>query len=104
MNRSSSVDAKMLHLFLRSVRFRHEQIPKNCAWVLSDFQRFVSDHNAGAPPSASIVQRWLRDRHLKRKWPLHMVFYRARLVERVCAFVQHSGHSMPCSCCKRRTA
>jgi integrase/recombinase XerD len=91
MNRSSSADEKMLQLFLRTVRFRHEQTPKNYAWVLSDFQRFVSDQSAGAPPSASIVQRWLRDRHLNRKWPLQMVIYRARLVERFLEWLQARG-------------
>jgi len=90
MNRSSSGNAKAVECFLRTQRFRHRQTPRIYGHILRAFQCFVSKHSDGELLSVSIVQQWLQER--RRKWPLHMVCHRARLVER---FLEWShGHGV----------
>lgn len=89
MNCSSPMEEKMLHRFLQTQQFRHRQTRKIYVCVLRQFQLFVSQHGAGESPSVSILRQWLEDRALK--WPLHMVFHRARLVERFLDWLQAAG-------------
>lgn len=85
----SFTEAKMLHRFLQTQRFRHRQTRKIYVCVLRQFQVFVSQHGAGEMPSISILQQWLEERALK--WPAHMVFHRARLVERLLDWLKAAG-------------
>ena len=79
----------MLDRFLQTQHFRHRQTRRIYVCVLRQFQSFVSQHGAGAPPSVSILQQWLRER--RQKWPLHMVCHRARLVERFLCWLHAAG-------------
>lgn len=80
MSRSSQIDATLLQRFIQAQRFRHTQTGKIYLYVLRHFQRFVSQHGKGGSPSVPILQKWLRDRVLK--WPVHIVFHHARIIER----------------------
>jgi integrase/recombinase XerD len=80
MSCSSRRDARLLQRFIQAQWFRHPQTGKIYFYVLRHFQRFVAQCGQGEPPSVSVLQQWLRNRSLK--WPAHMVFHHARLVER----------------------
>ena len=73
-------DQENIRLFIKSLHLRHAQSPTIYACILRDFQHFVIKQSASEPPSAETVKRWLEERILR--WPLHIVFYRARLVDR----------------------
>ena len=80
MNTLTVEDQKNIRQFIESRHLRHGKSPIIYSCILRDFQRFVIRHaKAGAPPSVQIVQRWLDERIVR--WPLHIVFYRARLVD-----------------------
>ena len=89
MSQSSSPDAKTVDRFLRAQRFRDAGTRRVHGNILSSFQYFVSEHSTGSPLSVSIVQRWLKER--REKWPLHMIYLRARLVERFLEWSQAHG-------------
>jgi integrase/recombinase XerD len=89
MRQSSSPDAKTVDRFLRAQRFRDAGTRRVHGNILRSFQYFVSEHSTGSPLSVSIVQRWLNERH--EKWPLHMIYLRARLVERFLEWSQAHG-------------
>jgi site-specific recombinase XerD len=89
MTRRSSIDAKLIDRFLQTQHFRHAQTPKNYAGTLRNFRGFISKHGAGASPTVSIVQQWLKERSLK--WPAHILYHRASLVERFLKWLQDQG-------------
>jgi integrase len=89
MNRSSLADPESLRQFLQAQRFRHRSTRKVYGCVVRNFQRFVFECAAGAPPSTLIVQQWLKERI--REWPLHMVCHRAGLVDRFLAWMEVRG-------------
>jgi integrase len=89
MRRLSPADAQALQCFLHTQRFRCRKTPTVYACVLRDFQCFVIEHAADQLPCLSIVQQWLRERSLK--WPVHMVYHRARLIERFLEWEQAAG-------------
>lgn len=89
MSQSSSPDAKTVDRFLRAQRFRDAGTRRVHGNILRSFQHFVSEHSTGSPLSVSIVQRWLKEQ--REKWPLHMIYLRARLVERFLEWSQAHG-------------
>ncbi len=80
MNPLPLQDQEHIRWFIKSLRLRHAKSPIIYACILRDFQRFVIKQSASEPPSVEIVKSWLEERILR--WPLHIVFYRARLVDR----------------------
>jgi integrase/recombinase XerD len=89
MTRRSYVDANLVDRFVRLHHFRHPQTAKNYACTLRGFQCFVAKHGTKAPLSISNVQRWLKERSLK--WPAHILYHRAFLVERFLKWLQDQG-------------
>jgi len=89
MTRASSTDAESVARFLRTQRFRHDETRRIYGHVLSAFQRFAFEYSTGERLSVSILQQWLQEK--RRKWPLHMVCLRARLVERFLEWSQAHG-------------
>jgi integrase/recombinase XerD len=80
MNPLPLQDQENIRWFIKSLHLRHAKSPIIYACILRDFQRFVIKQSASEPPSVEIVKSWLEERILR--WPLHIVFYRARLVDR----------------------
>jgi len=80
MNPLPLQDQENIRWFIKSLHLRHARSPIIYACILRDFQRFVIKQSASEPPSVEIVKSWLEERILR--WPLHIVFYRARLVDR----------------------
>ena len=89
MTHPSPVDTKFIEPFLRAQHFRHPATPKNYAGTLRHFNDFVAKHGAGASPTVSIVQQWLKERALK--WPAHILYHRTFLVERYLMWLQDQG-------------
>jgi integrase/recombinase XerD len=89
MKQPSPVNAENIRRFLKTQRFRDQSTCKVYACVLRNFQHFILERSGGAPPSASVAQRWLEDRSLE--WPLHMVCNRARLVDRFLEWMHICG-------------
>jgi integrase/recombinase XerD len=80
MNPLPLQDQENIRWFIKSLHLRHARSPTIYTCILRDFQRFVIEESASQPPSAETVRRWLEERILR--WPLHIVFHRARLVDR----------------------
>jgi integrase/recombinase XerD len=89
MRRLLTPGPESLRQFLQMQHFRHQCTPKVYASILRDFQHFVLEHSGGEPLSISIVQRWLESKILQ--WPLHIVYHRARLVDRYLGWMEKSG-------------
>lgn len=85
----SATDTKLVDRFLKDQRFRHKETPRIYGGILRGFQRFVAEHNTVGPLSVSIVQRWLKERRLR--WPAHMLYHRALIVERYLKWLQDHG-------------
>jgi integrase/recombinase XerD len=83
------VDAKLVDRYLQTKHFRHAQTPKNYAGVLRGFQCIVTKHSASAPLSISVVQGWLKER--SQKWPPHILYHRALLLERFLCWLRAQG-------------
>ncbi len=98
MTRPSPVDTKLIERFLQVQHFRHPATAKNYAGTLRNFNGFVAKHGAGASPTVSIVQQWLKERSLK--WPAHILYHRTFLVERYLKWLQDQGFDAitPWSC------
>jgi len=80
MNPLPLQDQENIRQFIKSRHLHHARSPMIYSCILRDFQRFVIKQSASEPPSAETVKRWLAERILR--WPLHIVFHRARLVDR----------------------
>jgi integrase len=71
------------------MQFRDRRTQKVYACILRNFQHFGHHHSPDNPPNLSTVQQWLKERSLQ--WPLHMVYHRARLVDRFLGWMQGRG-------------
>jgi len=78
-------------LFLRTQRFRHKTTRRIYSDLLHAFERVVSGQGAMESLSVSTLRQWLLAKC--KCWPLHMVFLRARLVERFLEWSQSAGLS-----------
>jgi integrase len=85
----STTDPKLVDRFLRDQRFRHRETPRLYGVILRGFQRFVATHNTDESLDVSIVRRWLKERSLR--WPAHMLYHRALIVERYLKWLQDQG-------------
>jgi integrase/recombinase XerD len=91
MNPLPLQDQENIRWFIKSLHLRHARSPTIYTCILRDFQRFVIKQSASEPPSAETVQSWLEERILR--WPLHIVFHRARLVDRFLDWMK-AGHRL----------
>ncbi|MGH2447709.1 MAG: tyrosine-type recombinase/integrase, partial [Chloroflexota bacterium] len=73
-------DQEDIRRYLKTLRLRHAKTPIIYACILRGFRRFVIEHSLRGSVSVEIVRAWLEARILR--WPLHIVFHRARLVDR----------------------
>jgi integrase len=84
-------DQENIRWFIKSLHLRHARSPIIYGCILRDFQRFVIKQSSSEPPSAKTVKSWLDERILR--WPLHIVFHRARLVDRFLDWMK-AGHRL----------
>lgn len=89
MTHPSPLDTKLIDRFLRTQHFRHAATAKNYAGTLRNFIGFIARRGARASPTVSTVQKWLKERSLK--WPAHILYHRAFLVERYLEWLQQQG-------------
>jgi integrase len=80
MKRLPVEDQENIRHFITLQHLRHPKSPIIYGCILRGFQRFAIQRSAGKPPSVETVRAWLEKR--SRQWPLHIVFHRARLVDR----------------------
>lgn len=66
--------------FLHTLHFRNPASVKVYTCILHRFQRFVANRTDREPPSKDTIRAWLDAR--RREWPMHLVYHRARLVDR----------------------
>src|SRR5690606_10217340 len=85
----SPTDAKLVDRFLKGQRFRHRETPKLYGGILHGFQRFVTTYGIDGSLSVPIVQQWLKERSLR--WPAHILYHRAFIVERYLKWLQDQG-------------
>jgi integrase len=78
--RVSPLDAKLVERFIQTQPLRHPITPKNYAGTLRNFNSFVTERDAGALPTLSILKMWLTERN--HKWPAHILYHRTGLIER----------------------
>jgi len=79
MRHLPAADQEDIRRFLKTLRLRHARSPLIYACILRGFQRFVIERSARGSVSIDIVRAWLEARILR--WPLHILFHRARLVD-----------------------
>jgi len=89
MTHFPSIDAIAADQFLRAQRFRHPATHKNYANILRNFNRFLANRCATASLDISTVQQWLKERSLK--WPAHILYHRAFLIERYVQWLHDQG-------------
>jgi site-specific recombinase XerD len=89
MTHLPSIDAAAAEQFLRAQRFRHPATHKNYAGILRNFNRFLADRCATTSPDISTVQQWLKEHSLK--WPAHILYHRAFLIERYVLWLYDQG-------------
>jgi integrase len=76
----SDSDRTIIRRFIQKLCLRNPMTFKVYACILNGFQRFVVDRSGSEPPSIATMRAWLEERIME--WPLHLVFHRARLVDR----------------------
>jgi len=73
-------DQESIQRFIKTLRLHHPGSRVMYKCILGGFQRFAVEQSAGKPLTTQIVRAWLEDR--SQHWPLHMIYHRARLVDR----------------------
>ena len=73
-------DQEDIRHYLKTLRLRHAKTPIIYACILRGFRRFVIEHSPRGSVSVEVMRAWLEARILR--WPLHIVFHRARLIDR----------------------
>ena len=77
---ASGVERDNIRHYLKTLRLRHARTPIIYACILRGCRRFVIENSPRGSVSVEIMCAWLEARILR--WPLHIVFHRARLVDR----------------------
>ena len=72
-------DRQQIDAFLQTLHLRHPTSVRVYRCILQRFQRFVATR-ADDTPSQDTTRAWLDAR--RRDWPVHLVYHRARLVDR----------------------
>jgi integrase/recombinase XerD len=88
MSRSAHTDA-CVDRFLKTQRLRHPETRRIYGHLLRAFERHVFASKSPSVLSVKDIRRWLRER--RKEWPLHMVYIRARLVERFVGWLHTQG-------------
>lgn len=82
-------DQENIRRFIKKLNLRHPKSPVVYGCILRDFQRFAIQHSVGKPLAAETVRAWLEERI--QRWPMHIVFHRARLVDRLLDWMTACG-------------
>ncbi|WP_043289236.1 tyrosine-type recombinase/integrase [Paraburkholderia oxyphila] len=83
------VDGRCIERFIHGLGTRNATTPIVYRCVLSGFQRFVMQRNRRQSLDEQTIKAWLHERIAQ--WPLHIVFHRARLVDRFLDFLETEG-------------
>ena len=75
---NTSLQTASMHRYVQQLHLRNPHTPKTYRRILHGFVGFVAGH--AEPLSLAMIQNWIRDR--KTVWPLPVVEYQARLVDR----------------------
>ncbi len=78
MNACLNTDSASMHRYVQQLHVRNPHTAKAYHRILNGFLCFVAGH--AEPLSVTVIQNWLRDR--VEVWPLPVVEYHARLVDR----------------------
>lgn len=89
MTHSPSIDPSVIEQFLRAQRFRHPATSKNYAGILRNFNDHLVLDGEVTSPNVSMVQQWLKEHSLK--WPAHILYHRAFLIERYLQWLHDHG-------------
>lgn len=73
-------DRRQIDRFVHTLHFRNPASAKVYTCILQRFQRFVANRTDREPPSKATIRAWLDAR--RREWPVHLVYHRARVVDR----------------------
>jgi integrase len=73
-------DRTQIDRFLHTRHFRHPGSIRVYTCILQRFQRFVANRQDREPPSQATIRAWLDAR--RQEWPVHLVYHRARVVNR----------------------
>jgi integrase/recombinase XerD len=77
---SAKWDRQAIDRFIHTLHLRNRGSVKVYTCILHRFQHFVANLTDREPPSKATVRAWLDAR--RREWPVHLVYHRARLVDR----------------------
>ena len=73
-------DRRLIDRFVHDLPLRNPRSTTVYRCILRQFQRFVARRSDREPVSRDSMRLWLEGR--RREWPLHLVYHRARLVDR----------------------
>lgn len=77
---SAAWDQRVIGRFVQALHLRNPRSVKVYTCILNRFQRFVVDHTDHESLGQDTIRAWLDAR--LQDWPLHLVYHRARLVDR----------------------
>jgi integrase/recombinase XerD len=77
---SAAWDQRVIGRFVQTLHLRNPRSVKVYTCILNRFQRFVVDHTDRESLGQDTIRAWLDAR--LQDWPLHLVYHRARLVDR----------------------
>lgn len=89
MMSASGPDSGSVDRFLKTQRLRHPETRRIYGHLLRAFERCVFCGVSRSSLSVPDIRRWLRDK--SEEWPLHMIYLRARLVERFVGWLYTQG-------------
>lgn len=77
---SAKWDGQAVDRFLQTLNLRNRGSVKVYTCILRRFQGFVANRTDRESPSKATICAWLEAR--RQEWPVHLVYHRARLVDR----------------------
>ncbi|CAE6850770.1 Tyrosine recombinase XerC [Paraburkholderia nemoris] len=82
-------DRRCVDRFIWGLGTRNATTTKVYRCILSGFQRFVMQRACARSMNKQMISAWLHER--ATQWPMHIVFHRARLVDRFLDFLVSEG-------------
>ncbi|MEX3937049.1 tyrosine-type recombinase/integrase [Paraburkholderia phymatum] len=82
-------DGGCIERFIVELGARNAKTPVVYRCILTGFQRFVMQYDRRRSLDQETIKAWLHERIAQ--WPLHIVFHRARLVDRLLDFLESEG-------------
>jgi integrase len=82
-------DGGCIERFILELGARNAKTPVVYRCILTGFQRFVMQYDRRRSLDQETIKAWLHERIAQ--WPLHIVFHRARLVDRLLDFLESEG-------------